>query len=255
MKKAIIIICIFVLLTNVVAGASISDELTEIKLLLEKGTIESYETILIPLKGDPENFNITPTDDLSTIQFGNGVEGYTVDFTKLEQAYNNGEKNASPYLVKENKYYFPVIVSGREVAITEIVKNESGFRVLCVTAGSVSENFIKAEKNIDLANAKYINHTSIINGFILNNGEKEVFVDLDEPISDDMIDTVNLKSEEDSVIKDFIERNSTTEDRLLIGGGASGTDNKINVTLYIVFVVVAVIGTSIICITKRAKSK
>ena len=221
MKKIVLLICIFIFGINIMASANVNNELNEIALLLENGTIKNYESILIPLKGDPEGFNILENDDLSTISFGDGIKGYKVDFKKLKKAYDNGEKNVLPYLVEDNKYYFPIIVSGREVATVEIVKDDSGYKVLCVS----NENNLK--ENIDFKNAKYIKQTTIINGFLINDGNNEIFVDLDKPI--------DAKSTNDNVINDFIERMGSSQGGL-IGGGSSFDDNSNIVVLTILII-------------------
>ena len=58
MKKILALICISMLRLTSVVMAESSNDLIEIKSLLENGKIKIYETILIPLKGDPLNFNI-----------------------------------------------------------------------------------------------------------------------------------------------------------------------------------------------------
>ena len=221
MKKIVLLICIFIFGINIMASANVNNELNEIAFLLKNGTIKNYESILIPLKGDPEGFNILESDDLSTISFGDGIKGYKVDFKKLKKAYDNGEKNVLPYLVEDNKYYFPIVVSGREVATVEIVKDDSGYKVLCVS----NENNLK--ENIDFKNAKYIKQTTIINGFLINDGNNEIFVDLDKPI--------DAKSTNDNVINDFIERMGSSQGGL-IGGGSSFDDNSNIVVLTILII-------------------
>ncbi len=219
--KKTVIICIFILIINVFASASENNELNDIALLLKNGTIENYESILIPLKGDPENFNILKSDDLNTISFGDGIKGYNVDLKKLKRAYDNGEKNVSPYLVEDNKYYFPIIVSKREVATAEIVKTDSGYKVLCVS----SQNFSKEKENIDFKSTKYIKQTSIINGFLINDGKQEIFIDLDKP--------TDIKSANDNVMIDFIERMENSEGGLITDGDSS-SDNIWFITILII---------------------
>ena len=226
MKKTVILISILILTLNIMTSANANDELKDIAVLLENGTIENYESILIPLKGDPEGFNILKSDDLSTISFGNGIKGYKVDFKKLKKAYDNGEKNVSPYLVEDNKYYFPIIVSQREVATAEIIKTDSGYKVLCVS----SQNFSKEKENIDFKSAKYIKQTSIINGFLINDGKQEIFIDLDKPST--------AKSANDNVMSDFIERMNTSKAGLI--GGGSSFDNSSNISLLTILIITLV---------------
>ena len=224
MKKIVLLIFIFIFGINIMASANVNNELNEIALLLENGTIKNYESILIPLKGDPEGFNILESDDLSTISFGDGIKGYKVDFKKLKKAYDNGEKNVLPYLVEDNKYYFPIVVSGREVATAEIVKNDSGYKILCVS----NENNLK--ENIDFKNAKYIKQTTIINGFLINDGNNEIFVDLDKPI--------DAKSTNDNVINDFIKRMESSQGGLI--GGGSFFENS-SYTLLLILLIITLV--------------
>lgn len=230
MKKTVLSVCIFILSINIMAWANVNSELNDIALLLKNGTIENYESILIPLKGDPEGFNILKNDDLTTISFGEGIKGYKVDFKKLKSAYNKGEKNVLPYLIEDNKYYFPIIISDREVATAEIEKTGSGYKVLCVS----SENFSKERENIDLKNAKYIKQTTVINGFLINDGKQEIFIDLDKPAAE--------RSVNKSVIDDFIKRAENSQGGL-IGGGSSFEDS--NNTVILPILVIALICLSL----------
>ena len=237
MKKIVLLICIFIFGINIMASANVNNELNEIALLLENGTIKNYESILIPLKGDPEGFNILESDDLSTISFGDGIKGYKVDFKKLKKAYDNGEKNVLPYLVEDNKYYFPIIVSGREVATVEIAKDDSGYKVLCVS----NENNLK--EKIDFKNAKYIKQTTIINGFLINDGKQEIFIDLDKPI--------DAKSTNDNVINDFIERMESSQG--VLTQGDSFFENN-SYTLLLILLIITLVFLSFLC-CKKLKNK
>lgn len=239
MKKIVLLVCIFILSINIMLSASPNNELNDIALLLKNGTIENYESILIPLKGDPEGFNISKSDDLSTISYGDGIKGYKVDFKKLKKAYDKGEKNVLPYLVEDNKYYFPIIISDREVATAEIVKNDSGYQVLCVS----SQNFSKEKESIDFKSAKYIKQTSVINGFLINDGKQEIFIDLDKPMVE--------RSTNDSVITDFIKRMESSQGGL-IGGNSSFDDNSNIVVLTIL--IIALVFLSLFGV-KKLKSK
>lgn len=247
MKKIVLSVCIFILSLNIMVSANVNSELNDIALLLKNGTIENYESILIPLKGDPEGFNILKSDDLTTISFGEGIKGYKVDFKKLKSAYNKGEKNVLPYLIEDNKYYFPIIVSDREVATAEIVKTDSGYKVLCVS----SENFSKERENIDFKNVKYIKQTTIINGFLINDGNKETFIDLDKNESVSEISTKDISTYNDSVMDDFIKRAESSQNGL-IGGGSSFEDS--NNTVILPILVIALMCLSLLGV-KKLKSK
>jgi len=223
--------------------ASVNDELKDIALMLKNGTIENYESILIPLKGDPEGFNILKSDDLSTISFGDGIKGYKVDFKKLKKAYDKGEKNVLPYLVEDNKYYFPIFVSDREVATAEIVKTDSGYKVLCVS----SENFTREKENIDLKKAKYIKQTTVLNGFLINDGKQEIFIDLDKNESVSEISAKDISTNNNSVMDDFIKRTENSQGGL-IGGGSSFDDS--NNTVILPILVIALICLSLLGVKK-----
>ncbi len=242
MKKLFTLICVTILLFGMTVTAEVSNEIADIEELLASGTIDNYETILIPLRGDPENFNITPEDDLNTIEFGEGVEGYAVDFVELEKAYKKGEEKVSSYLVKDNKYYFPIIVSGREIAVVEVIKSQEGYRVFCVTAGPLSDSFIREKKEIDFDSAKYVTDTTIINGFVVTDGTEEVFVDLDRADTYDVVGrTCNIKTNEDNLVEEFLKRRSKNDETLKYGGGATMNDreNKGMIAIAIIFVVLS----------------
>ncbi len=250
MKKIILVVCMLMLLLVQAVSADNTSELDTIKLMLENKTIGNYETIITPLKGDPEGFNVLPDDDLTAVEFCNGVQGYNVDFEKLEEAYKNGEDKVFPYLIKDNKYYFPVIVSGREVAVVEIIKTGDTYKVLCVTSGSVSDNFIELKKHMNIDNAKYVVQNPIINGFVVSIGEAETFIDADAPMQVDSEARI-VSNDRMSVAQEFLNRYSGDEDIYYELGGNSGKNTS--VTAPIVCVVIVVLLAVVLYIVLRKK--
>ncbi len=238
MKKILIITCTLLLVFNVFVYAENGGEIEKIKNLLETKTIKNYETILIPLKGDPKNFNITEEDDLRTIEFGEGVQGYSINKQKIKEAAEQKATMVEPYLERKDKWYFPIIVSDKEVAMAEIVKEGNEYKVLCVASGSIFDNFVREQKNVKMSDAKYVTEGIIINGFVVNKDNKETFIDLDMPESGNKIQTVNSTGK--SVVELFNERFekvSTEGDKTF--GGYGSTDNKMYVVLLIMIIAVS----------------
>ena len=237
MKKILALICISMLILTSVVMAESSNDLIEIKSLLENGKIKNYETILIPLKGDPENFNILPTDDLKTICFGDGVEGYKVDFEALESSVESGENKVKSHLIKDGKYYFPIIVSEREVAMAEIVKENGESKVLCVSSGGIFENFVEAAKDINICEAYYVVEPSMINGFVVEDGNTEKFIDLDKVDFSTTLEPQSRMGNDENIAEIFLKRNServvTESDEVIIGGGHNGAANENNIWNYV----------------------
>lgn len=234
MKKIIFFMLTFTMLFSFCAFADSESEIAEIKGQLKNKTIENYEALLIPLKGDPENFNVRPTDDLNTIDFGDGIVVYKVNFQKLRQDSKKGKVNdVSSCLEEKNKYYFPVIISDREVAMAEIVKENGDYRVLCVSCGDIFDNLINVKENIDLSNAKYVTETNIINGFIVTDGKNESFLDLD---SADGVSASKVYSAD--VAKEFLNRkyNSITAGEYSDGYGENGNDDINKFIIFLIFV-------------------
>ena len=244
MKKIIIFSCLFVFIFNVCVLANESSELDEIKAKLENKTIENYETILIPLNGDPENFNIQPTDDLKTIRFGEGVVGYGVNYDEIMEASENGDNQVSEYLDANGSYYFPVIVSDRAVATVEVVKTDTGYKVLCVASGSISDHFIEAQQVINLNNAKYVKEANIIDGFVVTENGNEYFIDLDSVENEVGIQTVNSNHEQNVVelCKSRIKSTQNDGQDITGGGGKSASTNKPLIAISGVLIIMIVGG-------------
>lgn len=251
MKKWFVLMCVTMLMLTPVVAADSSNDLTEIKVLLESGRIKNYETIMIPLRGDPENFNILPTDDLKTISFGEGVEGYRVKFDELEDAYNSGEQKISPYLEKEDKYYFPIIVSGREVAMAEIIKKDGEYKVFSVSSGILFDNFIQIKDGIDLVHAKYISEGNAINGLVLNAGTEESFIDLDVAENEVAVSTAKSKT----LVEEFMERkiHSMGNSGELGGAGENTTIDKTDDVMCVAGVFLVLICLVVFLLVRKKK--
>lgn len=162
---------------------------------------------------------ILPSDDLKTISFGAGVEGYKVNFDELEAAYNNGEQKISSYLEKEDKYYFPIIVSGREVAMAEIIKKDGEYKVFSVSSGILFDNFIQVKEDIELVHAKCISEGNAINGLVLIEGANESFIDLDVAENEVAISTAKSQT----LVEEFMERKIHSMENSGELGAAGGT--------------------------------
>ncbi len=249
MKKILILTCLLLLLLNVCSYAESTDEIDVIKNLLETKTIKNYETILIPLQGDPENFNITDSDDLTTITFGDGIQGYSISKQKIKEATEKQATRVEPYLEKRDKWYFHIIVSNREVAMAEIVKDDNDFKVLCVASGSIVDNFVKEQKNVRLSEVKYVTEGVIINGFVINNDDVERFIDLDKSVNDNNLQTVN--TQEKNVVQIFSERfEGTAIESEKTSGGYGNEDSNI---FYTVMMVILLSACVLYLIIKRKR--
>ncbi len=249
MKKILILTCVLLSLFNVCSYAESIDEIDVIKNLLETKTIKNYETILIPLQGDPENFNITDNDDLKTITFGNGIQGYSISEQKIKEAIEKQATRVEPYLEKRDKWYFPIIVSNREVAMAEIVKEENEYKVLCVASGSIFDNFVRQQKNVNLDEVKYVTKGVIINGFVINNDDVERFIDLDVSVNNNDLQTIN--TQEKNVVEIFSERfdQAAVEGEKTSGGyGYEGSN-----IFYIVVAVILISACALYLIIKRKR--
>ncbi len=259
MKKILVLVCITMLILTTVVIAESSNDLIEIKALLDSGKIKNYETILIPLKGDPENFNILPTDDLKTIRFGEGVEGYKVNFETLENSVKEGDNKVNPHLIKDGSYYFPIIVSEREAAMAEIVKENGEYKVLCVSSGGIFENFVEAAKDINIGEAKYVVEPSMINGFVLEEGNSEKFIDLDKAEFSTVSEQQRSLENSENVAEKFLKRNSerlTTEsDDVIFGGGSHEASHKNEIWSYILIVLGLMVLASLSFIIYKKKMK
>lgn len=179
-----------------------NDKLMEIHEQLTSKTINNYHTIIAPLQGDPENFNIRPSDDLNTIRFGDGYIGYDFDYNLLEKNYKKGKQKLEDVLVETPRYYFPIIVSDRPVALATINETTDGYKVISVSAGSVSDNFFDVVNNKSGEGVKYIYAPSIATGFLITDHGAEQFVDLDTVDES----TPNTRSTEDNLVKVMYER-------------------------------------------------
>lgn len=181
MKKIfafIVSFCIFSMMFNMVLFADEKESVEEIRQMLLDKTIQNYETVLVPLRGDPENFNIRPTDDLDTITFGKGAALYSINFELLKKNCKAGKETVSEALKEPNRYVFPVIVSDRVVATVEVIREGNGYRVFSVCSGSMSEKIAKTVDSLQMEDAKYIDVPPIINGFLIKKPDGEQFLNL-----------------------------------------------------------------------------
>lgn len=252
MKKIIILSLFLLFIFNMSVFADGTSELAKIKELLENKTIENYETIIAPLKGAPEDFNIKPDDDLSTIRFGEGFKCYEIDNDKFLKAVKNGVDKVTDCLKPSGTYYFPIIVSERPVDVVEIVNKGDGYRVLCVHAGSLADNFIKVAEALEFKNVKYVKVRNDIDGFVVIENGLERYIELD--VADIETETAN-KDEKQNVVQLFNEKLEVTQNdgQMLIGGGGGITEqknNKMPITA-VVFVLVAVAVILVIIFLKK----
>lgn len=214
-----LIITLFFSLTSYAEDINYAEDIKE---KLENKTIKSYHTVLAPLKGDPEHFNILPTDDLNTIQFGDGVRAYRIDYKTLKEAYNQQSKDIKNVLIASDSYYFPVIVSGRPVAMAEVVVNNGEYKVISVASGSIFDNFIQTIERVDIEKAKYVKSEPVANGFILEGAKGQQFIDLDSDLS-----VVRVDNTEYDLISDFHNRyENAAKSEDLIGAGNFSKDNE-----------------------------
>ncbi len=257
MKKIFVLLLVLIMSIQPIVTANHVEELSEIKSLLETGNIKNYETILIPLRGDPSGFNIEPTDDLSTIRFGDGVAGYKVDFEALAVAKSEGKTEITPYLIEENKYYFPIFVSGRAVAMAEIIKEDGLYRVFCVSAGTLFDNFIVAFENIDLSSAKYVTETTAINGLVVDDGMNELFLDLNYSNHSASKEIPNGNITSGNLVNDFMQRKGTSAEKsaeaVKIGGGSEETVNKSFNGEYVIPLILLICGGAVFVLRQKRK--
>lgn len=229
-----------------------ADILWIIQRRLEEKSIQDYEMILMPLRGDPENFNIKPTDDLETITFGKGAALYSVDYELLKKNYKAGKKTVSEALVELNIYAFPVIVSDRVVATVEIIRKGNAYNVFCVSSGSMSEKFARAVDNLQMDEAKYVDEPPI-KGFVIKKTDGEEFLDL----SADTETPNKVKSAESGNLAElFLERYEEVQANKGLTCGSGTDDTEIHtygtIVVWSIFIL-AVLSGIIIFIYRRKR--
>lgn len=246
MSKRITAICLLFLMCALCVYADSADELSTIREQLENKTIQNFGTIMAPLKGEPENFNILPEDDLETISFGEGVAGYTVTAEMVNEAYESGKEQISSYLVQNGTYYFPIIVSDRVAAMAEIVKTDDGYRVFGVFAGSISEHFAEAVKEIDITHAKYITAGAAVTGLLAEEKAQERFVDLDRTEND-----VAVQSAEKSAVEQLKEKFDAVQGSGDKTGGGVSRDEKKRMPIAVGSVIASAMAVGIYVMIKK----
>lgn len=148
------LLCVSIVLFSVmIASADTAVDRKEVETILKQlndKTIESYETVTIPLKGSPEDFNILPTDDLSTVEFRDGAAVYAVNVNKMNKSMKEGAEKLTDSLKRIELFRFPLYVSNRVVAAVDVAKKGDVYRVISVSSGNISDRFAKAlEENKD----------------------------------------------------------------------------------------------------------
>lgn len=169
MKRRIFgLLCLCLILFSAQSGlADFADDQKEVESIvrqLNDKTIENYETVTIPLKGNPEDFNILPTDDLSTIEFRNGLAEYTFNLSALRESAKRGEKNRQSALERRPDYQLPVYVSDRAVALAYVQKEGDGYSVYSVGSGSLTDRIVHFLESHDENEPYYYVNDSVITG-------------------------------------------------------------------------------------------
>lgn len=188
------LICILlqVLFTSMNALAASSD-VEQIYKLLKNKTIENYKVIETPLIGTPTDFNMSPSDDIKKIDFGDGLEGYSINYKKIKEiSEDNLKNNIDTLIVKDNSFYFPVKVSGKIVGIATIAKVNSTYTVISMgTADDIVTNIEKAKKTVaenhknESYTLSYMSPNTYLNGFRVKTNSNDYFIyTFDSMISD-----------------------------------------------------------------------
>lgn len=227
---------IITLLFNVVTFAESSD-IEEIQKLLKQGSIEGYNTILIPLKGDPANFNIKPTDNIKNIQFDKGLEGYTFRFDLLKNIINNDTNNLdiNELIITKNQYYFSVVISGRNIGMAEVHKIDNKYKVISMSSGGLLKNIKKATeiieksyKNKDIKTF-YIQEYPYFNGYLIKTDEEYSFISIEDVTYDNKIQSFEIIPSKDLLDEIYSKyKGMKSSDNKLSGGGiiANKEDNE-----------------------------
>lgn len=242
-----------------------SSDVDQIYQLLKNKTIENYNVIETPLMNDQTHFNMTSSDDIKKIDFETGLEGYSIDYKKMNGiSENNLKDNIDTTIVKNSLFYFPVKVSNKVVGIVKISKENNKYTVLSMgSADEIVDNINKAKEIIakkhknQSYNISYISPNPYFTGFRVKTIDDDYFIltsdseignmkKLQSDSIDNSLKRLKIKS------KEIVESSANNN----IGSPMTNAPNKSSLNyFYIALGFVIIVGITMYQLRKRKLSK